>query len=163
MLVLCFFLARWSRGLCPICTSGWAQGGSWWRMSVLCLQEPSALFCLSEHQGREVLHVVTGVVCILGGGFLESSAWSVLCSSSEKNNLTKPSVSGSCQYTQSCNDVGRVGGLIKGRVIHLCYHTQKSLSAVSMLAAIMMHCLIKSELILWYCWLLFCVIWEGNI
>lgn len=44
-------------------------------------------------------------------------------------------------------------GLMKGRVIHLCYHTQKSLSGVSGL--------IKGELILWYCLLLFCANWEG--
>lgn len=102
MLVLCFALL--SRAGC--CGEQWfvpnlylwlGQGGSWWRMSVLRLQEPSVFFCLSEHQGREVLRVVTGVVCILGGDFLESSAWSVLYSSSEKNNLTKPSVSGPCQ------------------------------------------------------------------
>ena len=64
----------------------------------------------SEHQGRDVLHVVDRVVCILGRGFLESCAWSISCSSSEEANSTKPSVSASCQHTQSCNNVGQVGG-----------------------------------------------------
>lgn len=89
---------------------------------------------------------------------------SILYPSREETNSTKPSVSAFCQHTQSCNNAGRVGGLwADERKSNNCNHTQKSLSAVSMLTGVMMQCLIRSEQILWLCLLLFCVSQEGDI
>lgn len=154
MLILCFTLLRTAR---PYCRERWCalspylwlgMGKSWWRMSVLCLQQRQRSSACQSTRGEKGCMRAAGLCASWVGvslrvvlGVFHSPAMR-RTTKTQQNLLLQP-----LAYTHSLAVTydRLVGcGLMKGRVIHLCYCTQKSLSGVSMLTGIMMQCLIKS-------------------